>query len=218
MALAILIFQDIAVVPMMLLTPLLSGMNGQAHESLLTLFAKAIGIILLALVSAKWIVPKVLYQVARTQSRELFLLTILVICFAVASLTYGLGLSLALGAFLAGLVVSETEYSHQTLSSVLPFRDVFMSLFFVSIGMFLDMKFLMRQPVQVIFLALGVMTLKAFLANLAVILAGFPLRTAVLSGVALCQVGEFSFILFMKGTEYGLLSGDLYNLSWRSPS
>jgi len=145
-ALAILIFQDIIIVPMMLFTPLLAGATGNLGTSLLILLAKAIGTILLVFLSAEWIVPHVLYQIARTRSRELFLLSVVVICFGVAWLTSSVGLSLTLGAFLAGLIISESEYSHQALSSILPFRDLFTSLFFVSIGMLLDVGFLFQQP------------------------------------------------------------------------
>jgi CPA2 family monovalent cation:H+ antiporter-2 len=137
-------------------------------------------------------------------------LSILAICFTVAFLTHALGLSLALGAFYAGLIISETEYSHETLGHIIPFRDVFTSLFFVSIGMLLDVRFLAHQPAQIALIALAVMTLKILLAGAVVLLLGFPLRTALMSGLALCQVGEFSFILFMKGTEFGLLGARFY--------
>lgn len=141
-------------------------------------------------------------QIART----------LVLCFAVAWLTHSMGLSLALGAFLAGLIMSESEYSHQTLSSILPFRDVFTSLFFVSIGMLLDLSFLMQHVAQVILIAPAVMAVKCFLACLAVVVLGFPLRTGVVTGLALCQIGEFSFVLSTAGVTYGLLTNDVYHL------
>ncbi|MBU2497588.1 MAG: cation:proton antiporter [Proteobacteria bacterium] len=212
LALAILIFQDIIVVPMMLLIPFLAGIKGQTQGSLVLLLIKGIGFILFVLVSTKWIVPQMLYRVARTRSHELFLLSILVICFAVAFLTHSLGLSLALGAFLAGLIISETEFSHETLGNIIPFRAVFTSLFFVSIGMLLDLKFLIQHPAQVALIAFGVMILKGLLAGLTVILLGFPIRTGILAGFGICQVGEFSFILFMKGAEFSLLPAHFYQL------
>ena len=129
-ALGILIFQDIIIVPMILFTPLLTGAGGNVSKSLLILTAKGVGIILFVIISARWIVPYVLYQIARTRQRELFLLSIVVICLGIAWLTSSAGLSLALGAFLAGLIISESEYSHQALGSILPFRDVFTSFFF----------------------------------------------------------------------------------------
>ncbi len=139
--LGILIFQDIIIVPMILVTPILAGATGNVWETLFFLLAKGIGIIVLVMVSARWIVPQVLYQIARTRNQELFLLSVIVICLGIAWLTSRVGLSLALGAFLAGLIISESEYSHQALGNILPFRDVFTTFFFVSIGMMLDIGF-----------------------------------------------------------------------------
>ena len=211
-SLGILIFQDIVVVPMMLLTPFLAGKGLQVQGAVWLLILKGFGLLALVLVCAKYVVPEVLYRVARTRSRELFSLTILVICFAVAFLTHQLGLSLALGAFLAGLIISETEYAHETIGNVIPFRDVFTSLFFVSIGMLMDVRFLFAQPGQIGLIAVAVMGLKSILVLLVVLLLGFPLRTGILAGLALCQVGEFSFILFMRGAEVGLLGRRFYQL------
>ena len=210
--LGILIFQDIIIVPMILVTPLLAGATGDLGGSVLILLAKGIGIILLVFVSAKWVVPQVLYQIARTRSQELFLLGIIVICLGVAWLTSKAGLSLALGAFLAGLIISESEYSHQALGNILPFRDVFTSFFFVSIGMLLDVGFLFRQPGTIALITLGVLVLKSIIACFVTVLLGFPLRTSILVGLALSQVGEFSFILSRTGVEHGLLAGDNYQM------
>jgi CPA2 family monovalent cation:H+ antiporter-2 len=211
-ALAILIFQDLIVVPMMLLTPLLAGTAGENTPSLLLPMAKGLGIIAIALVSARWLVPQVLYYVARTRSRELFLLSVVVMCFAIAWLTANVGLSLALGAFLAGLIISESEYSHQALGNVLPFRDVFTSFFFVSVGMLLDLEFLLRQPGAIILVTAGVLLLKSLIAVGTTLLLGFPLRTAILAGLALGQVGEFAFVLAKTGQSHGLLAGTAYQL------
>jgi CPA2 family monovalent cation:H+ antiporter-2 len=134
-ALGILIFQDIIVVPMMLLLPLLAGEENRiGTEALLLFLVEVLVVGALVIVSAKWIVPLFFYNIARTKSRELFLLSVIALCLAVAWLTHKVGLSLALGAFLAGLIISESEYSHQALGNILPFRDVFTSFFFVSIG------------------------------------------------------------------------------------
>ena len=169
-------------------------------------------IIALVIVSAKWVVPQVLFQIARTRNRELFLLSIVLICISVAWLTARAGLSLALGAFLAGLIVSETDYSHQALGNILPFRDVFSSFFFISIGMLLNVQFLLQHPAMVLFFTLGVLLFKTLLAGSAALALGFPLRTAVFTGLALCQVGEFSFILSRVGVAQGLFSGNNYQL------
>jgi len=209
---SILIFQDIIIVPMMLFTPYLSGTTGNAGVSFLLLLLKGIGIILLVYISAKWIVPKVLYQITKTRIRELFLLVILVICLATVWITSSAGLSLALGAFLAGLIISNSEYSHDALSNILPLRDIFLSFFFISIGMLLDIEFVIKQPVFLGLITLGILSLKTVIAGFITILLGHPLRQGILVGLTLSQVGEFSFILSKTGIEFGLLSGNNYQL------
>jgi len=210
--LGILIYQDVIIVPMMLFTPLLVGATANFGESPLILLTKGVGIIAFVIVSSKWIVPQVLYQIARTRNRELFLLSVVIICFGFAWLFSSAGLSLALGAFLAGLIISESEYAHQALGNILPLHDISMSFFFISIGMLLDVGFLFQHPGLIVLIALGVLALKTILAGFATTLLGFPIRTAVLVGLALSQVGEFSFILSKTGIEYGLLAGDIYQM------
>lgn len=209
--LGILIFQDLIVVPMMLVTPLLAGAEGKAGTGLWVLL-KGLGVVVLVVVGAKWAVPALLFQVARTRSREIFLLTVIALCFAVAWLTSSIGLSLALGAFLAGLVLSESDYSMQALGNILPFRDVFVSFFFVSIGMLLDLEFLQAHPAVVFGVVVAVIAIKVLAGAAAVLLLGFPLRTAVRVGLALAQVGEFSFILAGVGIEHGLMDRRGYQI------
>ena len=208
--LGILIFQDIIIVPMILLTPFLAGKSNQVNMALWPLLVKGIFIIILVIVGARWLVPRLLYQIARTRNHELFLLSIVVICFGVAWLTAQAGLSLALGAFLAGLIISESEYSHHALGNILPFRDVFTTFFFVSIGMMLNLEFLFQQVITILLMTLAVLIIKSLIAALVTLLLGFPLRTGILVGLALGQIGEFSFILSRVGLENGLLTGDIY--------
>ena len=137
-SLAILIFQDIIIVPMILVTPVLAGSAEELNGSLPILLLKAVVIVTIVVLSARILVPRLLYQIAKTRNRELFLLSIVFIGLTVAWITAYIGLSLALGAFLAGLIISESEYSHQALGNLMPFKDMFMSFFFVSIGMLLD--------------------------------------------------------------------------------
>lgn len=210
--LGILIFQDVIIVPMILLTPLLAGAASRSGEFFFIITVKGIAIISFVIVSAKWIVPRLLYQIARTRSQELFMVCIIVICLSVAWMTSSAGLSLALGAFMAGLIISESEYSHQALGSILPFRDVFTSFFFISVGMLLDVGFLFGHPATIASIAVGILVLKSCIAGLAAFLLGLPLRTAILAGIALGQVGEFSFILSETGIEHGLLIGDTYQM------
>ncbi len=211
-SLGILIFQDMIIVPMMVFVPLLAGATDNLGASFLLLLVKGLAIVLLVIVSAKYVVPQVLFQMARTGNREIFLLSIVLICTAVAWLTAQAGLSLALGAFLAGLIVSETEYSHQALGNILPFRDVFASFFFISIGMLLDINFLLNNPISIALLTGGVLLVKALLAGGAGLILKFPIRTAILIGLALCQVGEFSFILSKVGMSQNLLGEHAYQL------
>lgn len=210
MALAILIFQDIIVVPMMLFTPILAGESTNILQSVLLLLLKGAGIIVFVLISARIIIPRLLYQVAKTKSQELFILTIVVICFAVAWLTNLLGLSLSLGAFMAGLAISESDYSHQATANILPFREIFTSIFFISIGMLLDIGFLGNHILIILLFTLIVFLLKGALATLAALLLRYPPRTFILVGLSLFQVGEFAFILSRSGIEYGLLADDTY--------
>lgn len=210
--LGILIFQDIAIVPLMLAIPLLPGAVGEVPESALIILAKGLALVALVIISAKWLVPLALYHIARTNDRELFLLSLVAICFAVAWATSLAGLSLGLGAFLAGLTISESQYSYQAFGNVLPLRDAFTSFFFVSIGMLLDVDFLLNNPLYVILLALGVMLLKSLIAGATVAIMGLPLRIAVLVGLALSQVGEFSFVLSKVGLEYGLIGNEVYRI------
>ncbi|MCB2186017.1 MAG: cation:proton antiporter [Deltaproteobacteria bacterium] len=211
-SLAMLIMQDLAVVPLMLLTPFLAGAAGGAGEGGLMAAAKGVGVVAALVVGAKWLLPRLLRLVADTRNRELFLLAILSLGLGVACLTAWAGLSLALGAFIAGLIISESPYSHQALGSVLPMRDVFTSLFFVSIGMLLDLGYVWANPLAVglaLALVLGIKTLTGGLASLAL---GLPFRVAAATGLILGQVGEFSFVLARLGQSHGLLSGDNYQL------
>ncbi|MDI6643465.1 MAG: cation:proton antiporter [Methanobacteriaceae archaeon] len=211
-AFGILIFQDIAVVPMVLLVPIIAGQSSNIADSLLLLFIEGVGIIILTLVCAKWLIPPLLYQIARLKNRELFLLSVIVICFAVTWLTTSIGLSTALGAFLAGLIISESEYSHQALGNIIPFQDLFTSIFFISIGMLLDVNFFIQNPIIIILVAVILILIKSSIAGLVTGLLGYSFRIMVLTGLLLSQIGEFSFILAVTGLEYNLINGDIYQI------
>ena len=211
-ALAILIFQDIAIVPMMLITPILAGHAEEMSRALILLLAKGVVMIAVVFVGAKYVVPLILSQVLRTRSREVFLLSVLAICLAVVWLTSRFGVSLALGAFLAGLIVSESESSHDALGHISPFRDVFTSFFFVSVGMLLDFHVLFQKPLLIAGLTIGVLVAKSIIAGGVTAMLGYPLRMAILAGLTLSQVGEFAFILSKSGIEHGLLSDANYKL------
>ncbi|MFO7967478.1 MAG: cation:proton antiporter [Archaeoglobaceae archaeon] len=211
-SLGILIFQDVAIVLMILFTPMLTGEMNNLGYTMLQLLAKGMAIILLVIIGARWVVPFILYQIAKTRSRELFLLTIIVIGLSIAWITSSVGLSLALGAFLAGLIISESEYSHQVMDDILPFRDVFLSFFFISIGTLLNVSFFYQYLPIILLIFAGILVIKAIMVGAATTLLGYPLRTVVLVALALSQIGEFSFILSKTGLEYGLLTESTYQL------
>lgn len=211
-ALSVLIFQDIVIVPMMLAVPLLAGTVEADATSLTLSVLRTVVLLGGLLVVARYALPFIMEWVVRTRSRELLLLTTLGLCLAIALITSSLGLSLSLGAFLAGLLLAESEYSLSVLEGVLPFRDVFTSLFFISVGMLLDVQFLFNNILMVITVACGLIIIKLLLAVPAVLLLGYPLRICIIAGLALAQVGEFSFVLARSGLEHGLLTEQTYQL------
>lgn len=209
-AVGILIFQDIIVVPLILFTPLLAGNSPDVGMTLLLLLGKFIAIVVILFLLARYLVPRLLDLVIRTKSNELFLLTTIVLCFATAWLTHSVGLSLALGAFFAGLIISESPYSHQATVNILPFREIFISFFFVSIGMLLDLRFFFQEILYIHFLAIVSLLAKMLVIFAVVILLRYPLRVVLLSGLTLFQVGEFAFILSATGIAEGLLTPQNY--------
>ena len=210
MGLGILVYQDLMIVPMTLLIPVLAGGPeglGPAVAGFVTKTVIALGA---ALVLARFVVPQMLHLIVRTRNRDLFLLTVVTVCLTVAWGAGVGGMSLPLGAFLAGLLISESEYSHQALADILPFRDLFASFFFVSIGMLLDVGLITREPLFLGALVLGVLVLKASAAGVAAALVGASTSTVVTTGFSLSQVGEFSFVLAGTGIAAGLLTEDTY--------
>lgn len=208
----ILIFQDIIAIPMLLLIPLLAGEGDSFDMNHVYNFLLGIVCLVVMAIVAFRGVPKLLYYVTRTRQRELFLVSIFTICFAVAWVTSSLGLSLSLGAFFAGLVISESEYSDEAVGNVLPFQEIFTSFFFVSMGMLLDVGFVMKQPALILGIALLALVLKTAVAGGAAVALGMPLRAAIVAGLALSQVGEFSFVLAHAGMDHGLISDYNYQL------
>ena len=201
-ALGILIFQDLAVVVVILLAPLLSGAESSALDNWPILLGLGIGLIALTLVSGRWLVPELLHFIARFKRRDLFLLTIIVICFGITWITSTLGLSLALGAFLAGLTISNTEYKHQALGNILPFQDIFLSLFFISIGMLLNVNFVLENLPLIILLTIAVILLKSVIAGIVAGILGLSFRVMVLVGLMLSQIGG---VLFYPGSSWSAI-------------
>ena len=209
-AVGILLFQDFCIVPMMLMVPILSGKEGSSPGRILLKLGAAFLAIAVILFAARILVPRVLHHIVRLRSSEVFIIFIVFVTLGTSWLTSQFGLSLALGAFIAGLVLSESEYSHQIVADILPFRDVFNSVFFVSIGMLLSVGFLVANWLYVLAWVAGLIVAKTLMAVIAVRILGYPLRVSVMAGVALAQVGEFSFILARAGVGQGLLADSDY--------
>jgi len=210
-SLGILIFQDLCVVPMMLLTPALAG-GGRNPTSLARTLLEAALFIAATVVAARLVVPRILHLVAATRRREVFLLTIVLFCLGTAWASARVGLSLALGAFIAGIVIADSEYSQQALSDIVPLREVFNSLFFISIGMLFDIRTVGRSPVLVICAIATVIVVKVVVTGGASLVLGQSLRPALATGLGLAQIGEFSFVLSAAGMTAGLLDERLDQL------
>lgn len=208
----ILIFQDLSIVAVVLLLPMLGGKSGFSGFNVAVNVFLALVIVGLVIVISRFVVPLMLYHVVQTHSRELFLISIVLICFGTAWLTSLVGLSLALGAFLAGLVISESEYGHQAFGEILPLKDIFSILFFVSIGMLLDVDSVLRNPLLILLAVFTIHVIKFVTGTLISVVLGYPLRIGVLVGVAISQIGEFSFVLSQEGINFGLFSGDDYQV------
>jgi CPA2 family monovalent cation:H+ antiporter-2 len=210
--LGILIFQDLLLIPLLLLGNLLADNSLNITKELIILTLKVIFIIGLLYAGNKWILPKLLHLIAMTKNQELFMMSIFLMCFSIALLTSKLGLSLAFGAFLAGLMISESDYSHNVFGNFLPIKDVFTSFFFVSIGMLLDISFVIDNFPLVILSVLLVIVLKCIIAAGTGFVLGHTLQGTVLIGLALSQVGEFSFILAKIGFDNTILDSFYYHL------
>lgn len=208
--LAILIFQDVVIVPLMLFIPMLAGETDNIALSLLLLAGKGIGVIILTFLSAKYLIPSLLFRIAKTRNEELFLLSIIVICFAVAYLTSLLGLSLGLGAFLAGLIISESDYSHHATGKILPFREVFLSFFFVSVGMLFDIGFLFSNILLILGLTALTFLVKFIIVAFSVRAIGQGFKEAFIVGFSIFQIGEFSLLLAKEGMKYELMDPTTY--------
>lgn len=207
LALGVLLFQDLCVVPMLLVIPLLAGTSGSGL-TLATGFAKSLGVLIVVLASAWFIVPRVLHVVARTRQRDLFVLTVLVVCLGTAWLLSLVGISLALGAFLGGLIVAGSEYRHQATADVIPLREVLTSVFFISVGMLLDPRAIIENVGPVITLLAAILFGKFLIVIAAGAAMRVPARVSILAGASLAQIGEFSFILIAAARGTGLLQGE----------
>ena len=204
--LGILLFQDLCVVPMMAVIPALAAPATTIALAILLALGRALVLMALVLLVARYAFPLLWRHIVLLRNKEIFLLATIFFSLGTAWVSGALGLSVALGAFLAGMALSESQYAHQMISEILPFRDSFGSLFFISIGMLLNLEFARAEWMMVVFFAAGIITLKLLTAMTAALTLSFPLSMSLLVGLSVAQVGEFSFILLRQGAGLNLIS------------
>jgi len=208
----ILLVQDLAVVPMMVVLPVLGEMGSAVLPALGIATLKAVVFLAAMLVLGIWVLPWVMKRVAGVRSRELFLLAVVGLGLGLAFGTYYFGLSVALGAFVAGLLIGESEYAHQALAEVIPLRDIFATLFFASLGMLVDPGFFLDNVGTVIAVVVAIIAGKSIICALVPWLFGYSVKTTLFVGAGLFQIGEFSFVLAAAALNTGVIPTQLYNL------
>jgi monovalent cation:H+ antiporter-2, CPA2 family len=204
------LFQDFLIVPLIVLTPVLAGTVRASPGAIAARFGAGVVAVGIVFVVARYLMPRLLYHLVRTRIREVFVLGALFVCLGMAFFTEELGFSLALGGFLAGIVISESEYSHQVVAEVAPFRDFFTSVFFISIGMLVDIGFALARLPVVLGLTALVVLVKVVTGAAAARSLLFPSRIVVLVALGLAQIGEFSFVLLGVGRTQGIIGSDGY--------
>ncbi|WP_404942421.1 cation:proton antiporter [Pseudomonas fluorescens] len=212
-AIGVLLFQDVVAVLLLTLVPVFAGSSEQAWYWALPLtLGKTVVLFLGLLLASRWLLPRLFHEVAASHSAELFVLLALVIVLLTAWLTHLLGLSPALGAFLAGMLLGESHYRHQIEADIRPFRDILLGLFFVSIGMLIDLQLFVSHSLQILGLTLGLMLIKGCVVAVLVKLRGSDGETAWRSGLALAQGGEFCFALMAQMQLSNMLPGEISGL------
>ena len=209
LAVAVLLFQDVAVVPLLIITPMLSD-NGESSMLFALMLALVKGVFVVGLLwfIGKWLLPRVFNLIARVRTDELFVLTTILVTLLASTLTQWFGLSMALGAFLAGMMLGESQYKHQLEADIRPYRDILLGLFFVTVGMKLDMGVLFSSPVQIISLMVSFMLIKILVIRFLAVRAGESAKDAWASGIMLSQMGEFGFVLIALANQMSLLPMD----------
>lgn len=211
LGLGISITQDLSVVVMLLAVPIMAGGHVVLIDLGMTLL-RVLGVLVVAVVLSRWIIPLWMEHVIRSRSRELFLIFLIVVCLGTAWTTMVVGLSMGLGAFLAGIAIAETGYGHHTLSEIAPFRDLLISIFFISLGMLIDVAEIAQVAWVAALLLVGVVAIKFLSGLVPILIWGYPLAVATTVGTAIAQIGEFSFVLGHTGHQAGLIREDLYAL------
>lgn len=211
-ALGILVFQDLSIVPLSLLILLLGAKADLTAVDIILELLITFGLTALIIIISKFLMPHIVHQIAKLRIREVFTAGIILLLLGMSFLTYKLGLSFALGAFIVGLILAESDYSHQIISEIQPFQSVFNSVLFVSIGMLLNLHFVTQNYFTIAGVALSILTLKALIIISIILLMKYPLRIAIIVGIGLAQIGELSFILAETGYNFNLISEYYFNV------
>lgn len=211
-AVGILLFQDICIVFMLLALPLLAGEDVVSFTSIILSLGGSLLALVLVVLAAWFILPKFLKLISGLRSPEAFILTVVLLCLGMSWVTSHFGLSLALGAFIAGMVLADSDYSHQVTAEILPFRDIFNSVFFVSIGMLLSLSAMVQSLGLVLGLVVGLIIGKSLIVWAVIRILGFPQRIAVMAALGLAQIGEFSFVLARAGQSAKILPDSDYQV------
>lgn len=210
-SISISLFQDIMIVPLFLILPILSTDKDINTLNALLKIAIAFGVTATLIFTAKYFMPTIVHQIARLRMREAFTVGIILLILGTAYITHLAGLSFAIGAFIAGLILAESDYNHQILAEILPLRDAFNSIFFVSVGLLLNVQFVIHNPILISGITISAFIFKALIIVIIVLVLKYPLRIAILCGIGLGQIGEFSFVLAQAGTKFNLIGNDIYN-------
>jgi len=210
---AVLLFQDVAVVPLLIIIPMFAMESDTSmFVALLYALVKGVFVVGILLSVGKWVLPRLFNLVAQVRTDELFVLTTLLVTLVASALTQWFGLSMALGAFLAGMMLGESQYKHQLEADIRPYRDILLGLFFVTVGMKLNLSVLYSSPMTVITLLVGFMLVKILVIKALVLKAGEQTKDAWASAIMLAQMGEFGFVLIALATQVNILPLDIASL------
>lgn len=210
---AVLLFQDVAVVPLLIIIPMFAQ-DAESSMIFALLFAlvKGIFVVSVLLLAGKWLLPRLFNLVAQVRTDELFVLTTLLVTLVASALTQWFGLSMALGAFLAGMMLGESQYKHQLEADIRPYRDILLGLFFVTVGMKLDIGILLSSPFTILLIMVGFMLVKIIVIKLLAVKSGESSKDAWASGIMLAQMGEFGFVLIALASQVDILSSEVASL------
>lgn len=208
LSIGVLLFQDIMVVPILVLIPALGDTGGNLFDILGVAFLKAAGMLLFLFTVGKWLINPWFNMVAKQRSRELFVMNVLMITLLLAYATNLAGLSYALGAFIAGMLISETRYRYQVESDISPFRDILLGVFFISVGMLINLEQIFAHVGEILLLLIVFMLIKTIIVTFVVRMMNYENGVAIRTGVILAQAGEFSFVILALGVEQSLIEGD----------